>query len=131
MLDRFKNLKSLIGNTFNTSRTSGEFLLRETDYGKVHVESDIIRRIVERTRVDGVNEVKNIVVDIPTSNYPLNIKFSLVIRTNYSAPIISAHFRDAIREELENFLDIKTVKIDIRVAQINQQAKDKTKRRVR
>ena len=131
MLDRFKNFRSLIGNTFNTSRASGEFLLRDTDFGTVHVESDIIRRIVERTRVEGVNEVKNVVVDVPTENYPLNIKFSLVIRPNFSAPVIGANLRDAIREELDNFFDIKDVKFDIRVAQINQQVTEKKKRRVR
>ena len=131
MLDRFKNFKSLIGNTFNTSRASGEFLLRDTDFGTVHVESDIIRRIVERMRVEGVNEVKNVVIDPPTANYPLKIKFNLVIRPNYSAPVIGANLRDAIRIELEYFLDIKDVDFDIRVTQINQQQTNtKKKRRV-
>lgn len=133
MLEGLKNLKSLLGNTFNTSRASGEFLLRHTDFGTVHVESDIIRQVVERTRVEGVNEVKNVVIDAPTANYPLNIKFSLVIRPNFSAPVIGANLRDAIKEELKNFLDIQDVNFDIRVTQINQQQNNdkKKKRRVR
>lgn len=132
MLSGFKNFKNIFGNTFSTSRASGEFLLLKTDYGTVHVEGDIIRRIVERTRVEGVNEVKNVVINLPTENYPLQIRFNLVIRQNYSAPVIGANLRDAIKDELKNFLNIIDVKFDIRVTQINQNVlPEKKKRRVR
>ena len=132
MLNGFKNIKNIFGSTFSTSRASGEFLLLKTDYGTVHVEGDIIRRIVERTRVEGVNEVKNVVINLPTENYPLQIRFNLVIRQNYSAPVIGANLRDAIKDELKNFLNIIDVKFDIRVTQINQNVlPEKKKRRVR
>jgi uncharacterized alkaline shock family protein YloU len=132
MLNGFKNIKNIFGSTFSTSRASGEFLLLKTDYGTVHVEGDIIRRIVERTRVEGVNEVRNIIVNLPTDNYPLQIRFSLIIDQNCSAPVIGANLRDAIKEELKNFLNIVDVQFDIRVAQINQIVPpEKKKRRVR
>lgn len=131
-IKNLSNLKKLIGNTFNTSRASGEFLLRKTDFGTINVESDIIRQVVERTRVEGVNEVKNVVIDAPTAKYPLNIKFNLIIRPNHSAPVIGASLRDAIKEQLQNFMDINDVNFDIRVTQINQQQTNtKKKRRVR
>lgn len=132
MLNGFKNMKNIFGNTFSTSRASGEFLLLKTDYGTVNVESDIIRRIVERTRVEGVSEVRNVIIDVPTEKYPLQIKFSLVIEQNCSAPVVGANLRDTIKEELKNFLDIIDVDFDIRVTQINPNViPEKSKRRVR
>ncbi len=132
MLERFKNFKNIFGNTFSTSpRASGEFILRENDFGIVHVDASIIQRLVERTRVEGVHEIKNIVIDVPTITAPLQIKLSLIIGQNYSAPIIGAKLRDAVKDELKNSLNITDAKFDIRVTQINQKAPEKKKRRVR
>ncbi len=131
MLNRIKNLKHLIGNTFGATRTGGEFLLRETDFGTVNIEIDIIRRIVERTRLEGVHEINNVIIDAPTVNNPLQVKFDLVILQNYSAPMLGAKLRDAIKEELKNMLDIRDALFDIRVTQVNQNLPEIKKRRVR
>lgn len=131
MFNRIKNLKNLIGNTFVATRSSGEFLLRETDFGTVNVEIDVIRRIVERTRLEGVHEISNVIIDAPTVNRPLQIGFSLVILQNYSAPVLGANLRDAIKEELKNLLDIRDALFDIRVTQISQNLPEVKKRRVR
>ena len=111
--------------------TSSLFLLRETDFGTVHVETDVIRRLVERTRVEGVHEISNIIIDAPTVNDPLQIKLNLVILQNYSAPVIGANLRDAIKEELKNLLDIRDALFDIRVTQISQNLPEVKRRRVR
>jgi hypothetical protein len=131
MFKRIKDLKNLIGNTFGATRLSGEFLLRETDFGTIHVETDVIRRIIERTRLEGVHEINNIIIDAPTVNLPLQIKLDLVILQNYSAPILGAKLRDAIKEELKNILDIRNALFDIRVTKINQNLPEIKKRRVR
>ena len=132
MLNKLKNFKGIFGNTFSTSRASGEFLLLKTDYGTVTVEGDIIRRIVERTRVEGVSEIKNVVINLPTGNYPLQIRFNLIMAQNYAAQVIGANLRDTIKEELKNYFNILDVDFDIRVTQINQKVlPDKKKRRVR
>ena len=131
MLDRFKSLKNIFGNTFSTSRASGEFLLRETDFGTVHVDANIIQRMVERTKVEGVHEIRNVVIDLPTAYSPLQIKLNLIIGQNYSAPIIGANLRDAIKDDLKSFLSITDTRFDIRVTQINQNTPEKRKRRVR
>lgn len=131
MLERFKNLKNIFGNTFSTSRVGGEFLLRETNFGTVHVDANIIRRLVERIKIEGVHEIRNVVIDVPTANYPLQVKLNLIIGQSYSAPIIGAKLRDAIKEDLRNFLAIKDARFDIRVTQINQNVTEKRKRRVR
>lgn len=133
MLNEVKKIiKNTFGRTtFRTARPSDEFLLRETDFGTVHVETDIIRRIVERTRLEGVHEIKNVSVDAPNANTSLQIKFDLVILQNYSAPTLGANLRDAIKEELKNWLDIRDALFDIRVTHINQELPAPKKRRVR
>lgn len=131
MLDRFKSLKNILGSTFSTSRASGEFLLNKTDFGTVQVDASIIQRLVERTKVEGVNEIRNVVIDIPTEKYPLQIKLNLVIGQSYSAPIIGSKLRDAIKEELEYSLSIIDARFDIRVTQISQNVPEKRRRRVR
>ena len=133
MLDKIKNF---FGNTFSSStfraaRSGEEFLLRETDFGTVHVETDIIRRLVERTKIEGVHEITNVVIDAPTNIEPLKIRVNLVIMQNYSAPVLGAALRDAVKEELKNWLDIRDALFDIRVTQINQDLPEKKKRRVR
>ena len=133
MLNRIKNL---FGNTFGrttfrTARPSDEFILRENDFGTVHVETSVIRRIVERTKLEGVHEINNVTVYKPDLNNPLQIQFNLVILQNYSAPKLGANLRDAIKEELKNLLDIRDAVFDIRVTQINQILPEVKKRRVR
>lgn len=131
MLKRIKNLKNLMGNTFGATRSGGEFLLRETDFGTIHAETDIVRRIVERTRLQGVHEINNVIIEAPTASKPLQLQLSLVILQNYSAPKLGANLRDAIKEELEKILDIRDALFDIRVTQITQELPEKPKRRVR
>lgn len=133
MLEKIKNLKSLIGNTFSTTstRSGGEFLLRETDFGTIHADSNIIRQMVESKHVEGVQEIRNIVIEVPTEKNLLNIKLNLVIGQSYSAPVIGAKLRDAIREDLRTCLTIDDALFDIRVTQINQSVPEKKKRRVR
>lgn len=131
MLDRFKGFKNIFGNTFSTSRASGEFRLKDNDFGTVHVDASLVQRLVERTKVDGVHEIKNIIIDVPTPNFPLQIKLNLIIEQNYSAPTIGANLRDAIKDELLKSLDITNAKFDIRVTQINQNSPEIKKRRVR
>ncbi len=130
MFNKIKNLTSLIGSTFSRSRvrTGDEFLLRENDFGTIHVEAEVVRRIVERVKVNGVHEIKNIVVDVPSDNEPLKIKLNLIITQDYSAPTVGANLRDAIKEHLLEFLSIKDALFDIRVTQINKKLPE-TKRR--
>lgn len=131
MLKQIKSLKNLIGNTFGSARTGGEFLLRETDFGTIHVEADIIRRIIERMKVTGVHEIKNVIIDLPSVNTPLQIKLNLIIGQDYSAPVIGANLRDAIKDELKNYFEITNALFDIRVTKINPNLPETKKRRVR
>lgn len=130
-------IKKLFGNTFGrsttfrTARPSDEFTLRETDFGIIYAETEIVRRIVEKTSLEGVHEIKNVIVEAPSANTSLQIKFDLVITQNYSAPVLGANLRDAIKVELDKNLGIKDALFDIRVTQINQNLPEIKKRRVR
>ena len=128
-------IKNLFGKTFTTSRGinrsrgNGEFILRENDFGTVHVE--VIARYVERVKVFGVHEIQNVIVERPTGSVPLNIRLSLIIEQNLPAPKIGADLRDAIKEMLSKIFSIKDAIFDIRVTHINQNVEEPKKRRVR
>lgn len=131
MLNRIKNLTNLLGSTLKPRTGGGEFLLRETDFGTVHVETEAVRRVVERVKVDGVHEIKNVVVDKPVIHEPLRIKLNLIIGQNYAAPKVGADLREAVKAELNELFGIKSADFDIRVTQINRNLPEKLRRRVR
>jgi len=131
MLNRIKSLKNFFGNTFKVTRSGEEFLLRETDYGTVHVETDIIRRIVERVKVEGLHEIQGVSVEVPNEYAPLKISVEVVIAQNYPAPLLGANLRYTVNQTLRELLEIQDAIIEVRIAQINQNLPEKKKRRVR
>ncbi len=133
MFNKIRNLKNLIGRTFKSTRarTGDEFLLRENDFGTLHVETEVIKRIVERVTINGVHEVKNVSVDKPTQDEPLGIKLDLVITPDYSAPKVGANLRDEIKRILYDTFKIKDALFDIKVTQINQLLPEKKRRQLR
>lgn len=131
MFEKIRRIKNLIGTTIGKAPADGEFLLRETDFGTVHLDASAIRRVVERTRIAGVHEIKNVVVDRPTANAPLNIRLNLIIDYDLSAPKIGANLRDEIKAELNELFGIIDATFDIRVTKITDDIPEKRKRRVR
>lgn len=131
MLNRIKSLKNFFGNTFKVTRSGEEFLLRETDYGTVHVETDIIRRIVERVKVEGLHEIQSVSVEVPNEHAPLKISVEVVIAQNYPAPLLGANLRYTVNQTLRELLEIQDAIFEVRIAQINQNLPEKKKRRVR
>lgn len=134
MLDRFKNFigKNFNTRTFRTSSTGDLFTLRNTDFGKINVETGMIRRVVERVTADieGVNNI-GATVEKPTDRDSLKIRFSVVLEQNYSAQNISAELVKKVREILQECFEIADVEIYMRVENVMQSADKKIKRRVR
>ena len=134
MLDRFKNFigKNFKSKTFRTIRTGDLFTLRNTEYGKINVESDLIRRVVERATADiaGVCEISAI-VEKPTERNSLKIRFSLVLEQNYSAQSISKELVEKVRGVLREYFQIADVEIYMRVENVMQSVDKKIRRRVR
>lgn len=131
MLNRIKKIKDIFGSTFKTTRLGGEFLLRENDFGRVHLDTSVIRRVVERTKVFGVHEIKNVFVDRPSHEVPLNIRLSLTIDHDLSAVKIGEELRDEVKRELYQLFGINDATFDIRVTHITSEIPGKPKRRVR
>lgn len=131
MLNKIKSLKNFFGNTFKVTRSGEEFLLRETDYGTVHVETDIIRRIVERVKIEGLHEIQSVSVEVPNEHAPLKISVEVVIAQNYPAPLLGANLRYTVNQTLRELLEIQDAIFEVRIAQINQNLPEKKKRRVR
>ena len=133
MLNRFKNfIGKNFPKTFRTADTGNSFTLKNTDFGKINVECDLIRRIVERS----VKEIEGIVsasatVDPPTEKNSLQIHFNLSLNQGFSAQSISAQLVKAVREVLQENLQIIDVEIYMRVTDISQPVQKKSGRRVR
>lgn len=93
--------------TLPTVRTSsGEFLLRKTDFGLVHVEFEVIKKIAERAlaQVQGINDV-TVAVEKNTSNVtPLKISLTLALAEGHSALTASREADKVINNALSEFL---------------------------
>lgn len=129
MLNKFK---SLIGKTFRTNRAGNLFTLRNSEFGKINVETDLVRRIVERDtkNLEGIYEL-NAIVEPPTEKNSLAVRFALALEQNYSAQDISVKLVKIVREILEDYFQIADVEIYMRVTDVVENSAKKNKRRVR
>ena len=128
-----KNLiNRILKSTVYASRSSsGEFLLKETNFGRVRVEFSVAQRLAERAlkSVAGINEAQ-VVVEKYSSANPLKISLTLTLVEMHSAPKVSEDADKAINNELQEVLGIDFyVPIEVRVKQIAQAVP--AKRRVR
>ena len=131
MFNGIKKIRNLFGSTFKVTQKGEEFLLRENDFGTIYLDTSVIRRVVERTKVFGVREIKNVFVDKPSRDVPLNIRLSLTIEHDLSAVQIGESLRDEIKKELYQLFEINYATFDIRVTKITDEIPDKPRRRVR
>lgn len=131
-----KKFKDFIGKnfpkTFRTARTGNSFTLKNTDFGEINVECDLIRRVVERSvkEIDGIFSA-DATIEPPTEKNSLQIHFDLALNQNYSAQSISVKLVKAVREVLQEIFQIIDVEIFMRVTDITQTVEKKSGRRVR
>ena len=133
MLSRFKNfIGKNFQKTFRTARTSDAFTLKNTDFGKINVESDLIRRVVEHEvkEIDGIFSA-TATVEPPTEKYALQIRFALVLFQGTSAQNVSGQLVKTVREILQEEFQIVDSEIYMRVTDVMQAAQKKSGRRVR
>lgn len=120
--------------TLPTMRTSsGEFLLRKTDFGLVRVEYEVVRRIAERavSQLDGIQDVAVVVEKSESTITPLKIRLTLTLAEGHSAPVASRDANKAINDALNDTLQQNFyAPIDVKVKQIAPPAEQK-RRRVR
>jgi len=120
--------------TLPTVRTSsGEFLLKKTDFGLVSVEFAVVQKIAERalSQVEGIQEVTVSVEKISNSVTPLKIRLTMALTEGYSAPRASELADTAINAALKDLLQLEFyVPVEVKVKQIAQPATQE-RRRVR
>ena len=135
-------LKDLIGKilrktkkvvTLSAARTSsGEFLLKKTDFGLIHVEFATVEKIAQRalTEVKEIHEADLAVEQTTSTVTPLKIQLTAILAEGFSAPKASLAADMAINVALKNFLAIDFyVPVEVKVKQIAKTVPQK--RRVR
>ena len=132
--------KSIIKKIFSVPATavkfarssSGEFLLKKTDFGLVRVEFAVVEKIAKRAlnSVEGVQESELWVEKYSEAN-PMKIRLTLSLLEGYSAPRISEAVDKAINAALRENLQLEFyVPVEVKVKEIAQVIVPK-KRRVR
>ena len=136
-------LKDLLGKilkktkkvvTLSAARTSsGEFLLKETDFGRVHVEFATVEKFARRalSEVKEIQEAELSVEKTASTVTPLKIFLTASLTEGFSAPKAKMAADMAINTALREFLSLEFyVPVEVKVQQIAQQAVA-PKRRVR
>ena len=132
--------KSIIKKIFSVPATavkfarssSGEFLLKKTDFGLVRVEFSVVEKIAKRAvnSVEGIQESELRVEKLSEAN-PMRIVLTVSLVEGYSAPRISEAADKAINAALKENLQLEFyVPVDVKVKEIAQVVVPK-KRRVR
>ena len=134
-------LKDLIGKILTKTKkvvktsvartSSGEFLLKKTDYGLVRVEFTTIQEIAERA-LSQIQEIHDTTVAVEKLNEinPMRIRLTTTLAEGVSAPRASQMADKAINDALKEFLAIEFyVPVEVKVNQIVQVVTPK--RRVR
>ena len=135
-------LKDLIGKiikktkrvvTLSTARTSsGEFLLKKTDFGLIHVEFATIEKLAKRavSELKEIHESELAVEKSASVVMPMKLRLTAVLAEGFSAPRASLAADKAINDALKKFLAVEFyVPVDVKVRQIVQVVT--SKRRVR
>lgn len=127
-------IRKIVKGTLTAARTSGgEFLLRKTDFGLVHVEYAVIQKISARAvaQVKGIHDADVIVEKTANSVTPFKISMTLTLDEGFSAPRTREEISTAINDALRNSLQLMFyVPVEVKVNQITK-AVPPTRRRVR
>ena len=134
-------LRDLIGKILNKTKkvvtlsaartSSGEFLLKKTDYGLIRVEFAAVQRIAERALAD-IKEIHDTTIAVESLNEvnPLKIKLTTTLAEGCSAPRASLAADKAINTALKELLALEFyVPVEVKVKQIVKPVTQK--RRVR
>lgn len=137
MLNRFKdfigkNIPTSLPKKFRAPRTGNSFTLKNTDFGKINVECDLIRRFVERAaeEIEGIHGI-GAVIEPPVEKNPLVVRFSFALEQNYSVQDVSGKLVTAVKKVLEDFFQIIDVEIYVKVTDVAPAPEKKSGRRVR
>ena len=119
--------------TLSTARTSsGDFLLKKTDFGLVRVEFVTVEKLAKRalSEVKAIHEAELVVEKVVNNVTPMKIRLTATLSEGYSAPRASQEADKVINDALKESLGAGFyVPVEVRVKQIIPVATPK--RRVR
>lgn len=117
----------------STARTSsGDFLLKKTDFGLVRVEFETVEKLARRalSEVKELQEAELAVEEVASNVTPMRIRLTATLAEGYSAPRASQAADKIINDELKQSLgEGFYVPVDVKIKQIIQVVTPK--RRVR
>lgn len=127
-------IRKIVKGTLSAARTaSGDFLLRKTDFGLVHVEYSVVQKIAARavSQLNGISDAAVTVEKTSSRVTPFKINLTLTLDDGHSAPRARQTADDAINTALQNSLQLMFhVSVEVKVKQITQAAAP-SRRRVR
>ena len=116
----FKQTKKVV--TLSTARTSsGDFLLKKTDFGLVRVEYTTVEKLARRalSEVKAFHEAELVVEEVASNVTPMKIRLTATLAEGYSAPRASQEADRIINEALKESLGSGFyVPVEVRVKQI-------------
>lgn len=130
MFNKILGLKNFFKGTLSNAHGSVEFELKKTDFGKLFCETSVIERLAERVakKSKGIHDV-SVIADRPMSNIsPLKVRYTVVLKQNFSANDVSAEISDALKKILKEMIGIVDVVTEINVTGVEQ---SELKRRVK
>ena len=124
-------LRDLIGKILNKTKkvvsaartSSGEFLLKKTDFGLIHVEFAAVEKIAQRAllEVKEINEAELVVEKSANNVTPMRIRLTAILSEGFSAPRASQAAYSAINKNLRDLLGLEFyVPVEVKVKQIAQ-----------
>lgn len=120
--------------TLSTARTSsGDFLLKKTDFGLVRVDFETVEKLARRalSEVKELHEAELIVEEVASKVTPMKIKLTATLAEGYSAPRASQAADKIINDALKESLGAGFyVPVEVRVKQIRPVVNE-PRRRVR
>lgn len=130
MFDSIFKIKNFFKGSFSNAHGSVEFELKKTDFGRLYCETSLIEQLAERSakKVKGVHDVSVIADRLLNDIAPLKVRYTVIIKQNFSANDVSAEISNALKKILEEMIGIVDVIIDIKVTGVEQ---SELKRRVK
>jgi len=127
----FNKLKKLISGKVSSARKSGvEITVKKNKFGVVDVDSEVIRRYIERDAlsVEGVHNLRASVEDF--GNH-LKISLEIVLKQNNSAPEVSTALENTIRDILKKIFEITEVDFGVKITEIVQNETSEKRRKLK
>ena len=109
--------------------SSNEIQLHKGTENEIVITSQAIISIVDKAArsVEGVRQVDTQVFGQP-GDVPMNIKMSLILGQNYSAPNVSAQVKSAVNEALNKVLQVSNIPVEVKVTEVTHAALEREKR---